>query len=42
DLFDSIPITNNITSEYIEYEVFNLSNNVINKKALSLEMSAQD
>ncbi|CAG8853807.1 19499_t:CDS:1, partial [Gigaspora margarita] len=42
DLFDSIPITNNITSECTKHEVSDSSNNTIDKKALSLEMLAQD
>ncbi|CAG8579886.1 9643_t:CDS:10, partial [Scutellospora calospora] len=42
DLFDSVPITNNITSDYTEREVSNLSINAINEKALSLEMPARD
>ena len=41
DLFDSIPITNNITSECTEHEVSDSSNNAIDKKALSFEMPVQ-
>ncbi|CAG8675667.1 965_t:CDS:1, partial [Scutellospora calospora] len=41
DLFDSIPITNNITSECTKYEVSDLSNNEIDEKDLFLEMPAQ-
>ncbi|CAG8749569.1 25777_t:CDS:1, partial [Gigaspora rosea] len=40
DLFDSVPITNNTTSDYTEREVSNLSINAINEKALFLEMPA--
>ncbi|CAG8486342.1 1410_t:CDS:10, partial [Scutellospora calospora] len=41
DLFDSIPITNNITSECTKHEVSDLSNNKIDEKDLFLEMLAQ-
>ncbi|CAG8682673.1 17353_t:CDS:2, partial [Cetraspora pellucida] len=41
DLFDSISITNNITSECTKHEVSDLSNNEIDEKDLFLEMPAQ-
>ncbi|CAG8460345.1 5668_t:CDS:2 [Scutellospora calospora] len=41
NLFDSIPITNNITSEYTKHEVSDLFNNKIDEKDLFLEMLAQ-
>ncbi|CAG8461801.1 7550_t:CDS:10 [Scutellospora calospora] len=41
DLFDSISITNNITSECTKYKVSDLSNNKIDEKDLFLEMPAQ-
>ncbi|CAG8597356.1 8421_t:CDS:2, partial [Scutellospora calospora] len=41
DFFDSMPITNNITSEYTKHEVSDLSNNEIDEKDLFLKMLAQ-
>ncbi|RIB00779.1 hypothetical protein C2G38_2233014 [Gigaspora rosea] len=43
ELFDSIPITTDITiSEYVEHGVTYSSSNVINEKALSLEIPAHN
>ncbi|CAG8560683.1 1859_t:CDS:2 [Diversispora eburnea] len=42
DLFDSVPITNNTISDYAEYEVSELSSNMIDEKTLFLEIPTQD
>ncbi|CAG8658943.1 10890_t:CDS:2, partial [Diversispora eburnea] len=41
DLFDSIPITNNTTSECVKHRSFDLSSDAIYEKALPLRMPTQ-
>ncbi|KAF0405054.1 helicase [Gigaspora margarita] len=42
DIFDSISIINNITSEYVEHKISVLSSNTIGEKALFLEIPIQN
>ncbi|CAJ0847115.1 9_t:CDS:2 [Entrophospora sp. SA101] len=42
DLFDSISIINNITSEHVEHKISDSSSNVIDEKDLPLEMPANN
>jgi len=42
DLFDSIPIINNITSEHVEHKISDSSSNAIDEKDLPLKMPARN